>query len=1543
MRRIRRFWTRALYALGLAAPIVTAVFGVAALGVPQTVQAAAPQTIPYLINFQGRLTDNNGNVESNGSYNIKFRLYTVATGGTNIWEEDHVYGTSDNRVTVTNGLFDIQLGSITTLSTAIFNYYNGGSTQPLYLEVELPTPATATCASNGCATWSEGAMTPRQPLSSSAYAFNSQTLDGQDSSAFGQITASNSWTGLNTFTPTSGVGLVVQAASGSQSLDIKDSSGALQAYFDASGVLNVGQTIQDTTTTVDLGTSANPFRSGYFGTSVQTPALNATTSGGTVTTNAGTIQNTSASGMTIDLKNAANTTLTVKNSGGGVAGVSVTGGLTIGTGQTYNVGASNGEATTCTGSEVLSGVVVTGGVVTGGTCVAAGGGDQLDGTWTSQQATTATGTQTTVQFTGAANSVPSFNNGTHVLTLPANASRLIVTAKGGGGGGGSVFTANVIKEAAGGGEGGTSTSYLTSSLAANYYFNIGGGGAGGLATGTNPGSGGGNTCFGTNSTTACTTPTTEAVGGSGGGGSNAQATVAAGGVGGAGSSGVGDVTITGAPGGNTAAAADTYASGAGGGQGGGASVVAAQAAGNNGASGGGGSGGADEPASATGRAGGTGGAGILSISVYITVAGSGSPATLQTAYNNSTTPDIVLGSSGLTVDNSSGGVSGDLLDVQNNGATINYLAVNTSGISTTGIADSGNFTQSGGGSLSTGSGAVSLNGATTVAAGDDLTLASGAGSIVQNFASAVADSAQSIAATNTNAGAGVTVQGVDITPTNTSSNPSSGTNIVNGEAFEAAGGTLSSSVVTNGIAFNSATGYTNFIDTPTAILNSSGAWTGLTGVTLQSGNVSTPGNIITTGSGTITSAGSISGPTSNTINGVAINAGALSSVTSLTLSGAISGGTTYSGSGNINTTGGAVQTNSTTRIDNLGNLTNIGTISSSFSGTSGAGATNSISNNGASGTNTVNGEKVVVGTGTANATGSNTTNGVNYTAGSAATNNTYVAENYGTGFTNLLTYNGSTILVNGTGQLNGAQLQSGTVANGSLANSSITVNSSGGIAGGFVSLGGNISLAVNYGSTANTAVQGNDTLTCPTTSGNLSGSGNTVTLGTNGNCGAISMTNSPTFSGLVTGNGGLSVTGSTTSTFSGTSGTGDTNSFTNSGATGTNSVIGEALHLAGTSTSGTNNTTGINFGNVTNPGGTNNYYAENFGTGYANLLTYNGSTVIVNGLGQLNVGDLSGTISNGGLTNSSITINNSGGITGGSVSLGSNLSLAVNYGSTAGTAVQGNDTLTCATTSGNLSGGGSAVTLGTNGNCGAISFSATPTFTGQLINGNGAASTPVLNLSGTPYAGGTTSLVQLAGAIASGNANTNGGTYLGMNLPSSGAGSAADFLNFQKANAVELKVDNSGNLTAGGSFTVGTGSVLAFSAAGILQNAALSTSVAYTNLTQVGALTTGSIGSGFGLISTANAISTSSNISTTGTGTISSAGAITGPTTANTINGLVINTGAISSATGYAQSSGNFLQSGAGTFGTGTGAVALNGATTVAANQSLTADGSVLV
>jgi hypothetical protein len=70
--------------------------------------------------------------------------------------------------------------------------------------------------------------------------------------------------------------------------------------------------------------------------------------------------------------------------------------------------------------------------------------------------------------------------------------------------------------------------------------------------------------------------------------------------------------------------------------------------------------------------------------------------------------------------------------------------------------------------------------------------------------------------------------------------------------------------------------------------------------------------------------------------------------------------------------------------------------------------------------------------------------------------------------------------------------------------------------GGNSGEGSTPSLSVVYGALANTAVQGNVTLACTGGSGNLTGGGNSVTLGSGGSCGAVSIVDNPSFATSVT-------------------------------------------------------------------------------------------------------------------------------------------------------------------------------------------------------------------------------------------------------------------------------------------------------------------------------------------------------------------------------------------------------------------------------------------
>jgi hypothetical protein len=202
---------------------------------------------PGKINYQGRLTDASGAAKPDGQYNMKFRIYDAATSGTLLWSEIRE---TTNRVTVTNGQFSVQLGAVTSVPSSVFA---GDAT---YFEVELPTPATATCSTASCGTYTEGAMSPRQPVSSSAYALkanDASTIDGIDSTAFGTLADANSWAGVNTF-----AGNAVFNGTAKSSLDntaaFSVTTSGLESLFN----------IDTTNKVVSIGTGASG--TNYFGT-----------------------------------------------------------------------------------------------------------------------------------------------------------------------------------------------------------------------------------------------------------------------------------------------------------------------------------------------------------------------------------------------------------------------------------------------------------------------------------------------------------------------------------------------------------------------------------------------------------------------------------------------------------------------------------------------------------------------------------------------------------------------------------------------------------------------------------------------------------------------------------------------------------------------------------------------------------------------------------------------------------------------------------------------------------------------------------------------------------------------------------------------------------------------------------------------------------------------------------------------------------------------------------------------------------------------------
>lgn len=149
------------------------------------------------LNFQGRLLDSTGAVVADGLYNMEFKVVrdgdgcnptsgTFPCSGTVLWTETRI---QTNRVTVKNGYFSVNLGSVTAFAGSVD--WNQDT-----LWVSINVGGTANTASP---TW-DGVMKPLKRLTSSPYAFNAGRLGGLTASSFGQLATTNSWTQTNSFT-----------------------------------------------------------------------------------------------------------------------------------------------------------------------------------------------------------------------------------------------------------------------------------------------------------------------------------------------------------------------------------------------------------------------------------------------------------------------------------------------------------------------------------------------------------------------------------------------------------------------------------------------------------------------------------------------------------------------------------------------------------------------------------------------------------------------------------------------------------------------------------------------------------------------------------------------------------------------------------------------------------------------------------------------------------------------------------------------------------------------------------------------------------------------------------------------------------------------------------------------------------------------------------------------------------------------------------------------------------------------------------------------
>ena len=149
----------------LSAVLAIFVFGLKIMAPTETRAASGINT---QLNYQGKLTSSAGTQVSDASWNFRFRIYSASSGGTLLWTER--WTSTTTRAATVNGIFSVALDSLANTgdNADLLPDINWNS-DSLYLQVDLDAD------NNG--TWEESFDT-RKRLTSSAYAFNADMLDG---------------------------------------------------------------------------------------------------------------------------------------------------------------------------------------------------------------------------------------------------------------------------------------------------------------------------------------------------------------------------------------------------------------------------------------------------------------------------------------------------------------------------------------------------------------------------------------------------------------------------------------------------------------------------------------------------------------------------------------------------------------------------------------------------------------------------------------------------------------------------------------------------------------------------------------------------------------------------------------------------------------------------------------------------------------------------------------------------------------------------------------------------------------------------------------------------------------------------------------------------------------------------------------------------------------------------------------------------------------------------------------------------------------------
>jgi len=254
--------------------ILTGIGSVVSLALLTVPTVSATAGVNSQLSFAGKIAmKSDGTNVTDNTYNMEFKIYqdgtNNGTGSTLKWTEDFlVTGStgmpSTGGVTLTNGTFQVNLGSICALSGgtcgAKTNTGVDFNQQTLWLSVQIGNTSSCTVTSSttsfntGCG--GDGEMTPFVRLTSAPYALNSDLLDGLNASAFGQLASTQTWTGANLISVTNTAAFKVQNASNFGVFNVNTSTNQVNIYDGTATQGNLALSYNDGSSSGILASSA---------------------------------------------------------------------------------------------------------------------------------------------------------------------------------------------------------------------------------------------------------------------------------------------------------------------------------------------------------------------------------------------------------------------------------------------------------------------------------------------------------------------------------------------------------------------------------------------------------------------------------------------------------------------------------------------------------------------------------------------------------------------------------------------------------------------------------------------------------------------------------------------------------------------------------------------------------------------------------------------------------------------------------------------------------------------------------------------------------------------------------------------------------------------------------------------------------------------------------------------------------------------------------------------------------------------------------------